>query len=84
VGFTIINFLKKFQTFVSLSLQIEEKKIEMNLNGEDPNLTRSRLDRILIYEDCLDLWQTSRVWELPRYVSYHFILLLRYNSKHLV
>jgi len=56
----------------------------MNLNGEDPNLTRSRLDRILIYEDCLDLWQTSRVWELPRYVSYHFILLLRYNSKHLV
>jgi len=61
VGFTIINFL--FSNFCIFISPNEEKKIEMNLNREDTNLTRSKLNRILISEDCLDLWQTARIWE---------------------
>jgi exonuclease III len=42
--------------------------------------TMSRIDRVLMSEDWLDLWPNPSLWVLPRSISDHCPLVVRYNN----
>jgi hypothetical protein len=73
----IIEFRDFVQEMELIDLPVLGRKFTWFHSG---GAAMSRLDRMLVSEDWLSLWSNPSLWVLPRTVSDHCMLLLRFSG----